>query len=352
MPYITELDENPNIPEAVDQEHLTAAFELDPSLFELSGPTPGISDTDEYELPVGYVDDEGNLHSKVVQRLTKGKAEDRLFSRSLGKKGRNNTEFLARIIVSLGDLKFPSPSHAAKVIHDMWSTDRTYMLFKARVFNLGPMWHNAPFICENCGGKTRATFDLNEHIYGNLINPKTNEVPRSEEEVIALWKFIRAGAKEAGVSVYEFANDLPKPPHVDHVTLPHYVPCINEEVRKKRSWTIKVPSGSVIEFKLIQGHQEHGLAKVLERDNADELTALLTRAIVAIDGNHRLSHREVASLSWKDRVFLREVMQKYLPGGRFDLTTTLDKCTNCGASEVETTVNLMDKDFFSLSSGR
>jgi len=325
------------------------AEELDPTTFHLSGTDNGLAEEDVYDLPVGYVDREGKFHKRIIQKQTFGKAEAALHSKTEHKRGRALTSFLGHIVSSVGTHISSGPKSLTDLIHDMWITDRTYMLFKARIFNLGPEWRNAPVRCPSCNYVNKNTVDLNTYLYGNIHVPGLDRPPESEDEVVELLTEMKEESESTGLSLEALAEELEYTG--DFAELPHYFPA-DEEERERNEWEITLPVSQVpLTYRLIKGSDEKRVQTILNRGQ-DELDAMMKVCITSIDGNSRINSKMLKALPWKDRIYFREMMTNVKPGGRFDLRIILDKCVRCGMEDQETVLNFELDSFFSLSLGR
>src|SRR5262245_64740465 len=83
----------------------------------------------EFTLPIGYADDEGTVHRRVVLRKMTGREEAILADRKLTKNGgKLVTELLHSCLISLGTL----PSNGRGPVAKLYSADRNYLLLRLR----------------------------------------------------------------------------------------------------------------------------------------------------------------------------------------------------------------------------
>jgi len=112
----------------------------------------------EVTLPIGYTDQEGSTHRRVVLRKMTGREEailaDRKYARNGGKLV---TELLHSCIVSLGDLE---PNGRGPVA-GMYSADRNYLLLRLRSITFGSDLE-ATYTCPGCGESISTLEDLDE----------------------------------------------------------------------------------------------------------------------------------------------------------------------------------------------
>jgi len=112
----------------------------------------------EFNLPIGYTDEEGKLHQTVVLRKMTGKEEAILADRRNQRNGgKLVTELLHSCMVRLGDL----PKNGASIVENMYSADRNFMLLKLRSITFGPELP-ARYTCPNCSEALQVVEDLDE----------------------------------------------------------------------------------------------------------------------------------------------------------------------------------------------
>jgi hypothetical protein len=110
----------------------------------------------EFGLPLGFTDEEGTVHRRVVLRKMTGREEailaDRKYQRNGGKLV---TELLQSCIVKLGDVE----KNGRGPVAGMYSADRNYLLLKLRSITFGPEL-DATYACPGCGESIPVTEDL------------------------------------------------------------------------------------------------------------------------------------------------------------------------------------------------
>ena len=112
----------------------------------------------EFELPIGYVDADGQVHRTAVLRKMTGRDEGLM----VDKRNKNNaarlvTELLGNCLVRLGTVERPGP----KVSQALYSADRHYLLVKLREITFGPEME-ASYPCPTCREANSTTEDLSE----------------------------------------------------------------------------------------------------------------------------------------------------------------------------------------------
>lgn len=109
-----------------------------------------------FTLPIGYSDEQGKIHREVVLRKMTGREEavmaEPMFANNPGKL---ITELLYNCIVRFGDLGSPS----RKIISQLYSQDRVFLLVKLRSITFGPELETG-HSCPSCGTVTFAREDL------------------------------------------------------------------------------------------------------------------------------------------------------------------------------------------------
>lgn len=112
----------------------------------------------EFDLPIGYTDEEGKQHRRAVLRKMTGREEaviaDRRYQRNGGKLV---TELLKSCLVSLGELD----GQAKAAVPRLYSADRNFLLLKLRSITFGPELE-ASYTCPACGEGMQVTESLDE----------------------------------------------------------------------------------------------------------------------------------------------------------------------------------------------
>lgn len=122
---------------------------IDPAL-EYAKPS-----VDEYELPCGYLDADGNLHTSVSVREMTGEEEEVLAARNMpGNKKINR--ILSSCTKSIGDVQ---GGNVERIVQDLTQGDRVYLLIAIRRASLGD---EMPFLtkCPSCEQEARFVLDL------------------------------------------------------------------------------------------------------------------------------------------------------------------------------------------------
>lgn len=131
----------------------------------------------EFELPIGYVDRDGQAHRTAVLRKMTGRDEALMSD----KKNRNNaariiTELLGSCLLRLGSLERPG----AKVVQSLYSADRYFLLVKLREITFGAEM-DANYPCPTCREANEVIENLSEL---DVVGLDNGEVP--EDIVVRL----------------------------------------------------------------------------------------------------------------------------------------------------------------------
>lgn len=122
-----------------------------------------------YELPRGYLDGDGNLHTEVVVHEITGYEEDMLAAPKVPAAKKMN-ELLVRCVDRIGTIT--DRERLTEAVTNLGVGDRVYLLFAIRRTSLGDTY---PFeeTCPNCGEKKLFTIDLSEMEVKHGAEPAT-----------------------------------------------------------------------------------------------------------------------------------------------------------------------------------
>jgi hypothetical protein len=246
----------------------------------------------EFELPVGYTDDDGRVHRRATLRKMTGREEVLLADRKLRQNGgRLVTELLASCLRRLGDIE----PVMREVITRLTSPDRNYLLLELRKITFGSTMETV-YECPSCGESSRSLQDLDELT-----------VRRANGD----------GAPDVIVELEDGYVDNDGEPYTTMV------------------------------FRLPTGDDEERVAGALKANASDGMSTLLTRCLVGI-GNMPQQRREVlgskvmADLTLGDRARIDRTFRREIPG--VDLIREVE-CDSCGRRLER---NLDFSSFFSL----
>ncbi len=232
----------------------------------------------ELTLPVGYSDENGQVHRTVVLRKMTGKEEAILADRRNQRNGgRLVTELLHSCIVRMSDL----PQNGTSTVAGMYSADRNYLLIKLRSITFGSELQ-AGYSCPTCSERLQVVEDLDELPVRSLAD---GESP--DDIVIEL---------EDGYT--------------------------DRDGQVHTALTMRLPTGADEEAVASQMRQNASLGK----------NALLARCMKSLGDvpKHRLEAigpRILADLTMSDRRLIDRALNQSAPG--IDLTREIE-CPNCG----------------------
>lgn len=110
----------------------------------------------DFELPVGYTDEDGRVHRVAVLRKMTGHEESQIADRKLRQNGgRLITELLMSCLKRIGDL---SPV-SREIVTCLTSADRNYLLLQLRKITFGNELE-ASYTCPSCGESNAISEDL------------------------------------------------------------------------------------------------------------------------------------------------------------------------------------------------
>lgn len=138
---------------------------------------------DSYELPCGYLDPDGNLHTSVVVREMTGEEEEILAARAMPGNKKINM-ILSRCTTKVGDF---NGSMIDKIIPDLTQGDRIYLLIAIRRASLGD---EMPFVtkCPQCEQDARFILDLADLETVQMNDPRIRtyelELPKTKKKVV------------------------------------------------------------------------------------------------------------------------------------------------------------------------
>lgn len=116
------------------------------------------SSIDGFELPCGFLDEEGGLHTDVIVREMTGEEEEILAAKNIPN-GKKYNRVLARCTNQIGD--FSEQHDISRIVQDLTQGDRVYLLFAIRRASLGD---EMPFTtkCPQCDTESQMTIDLKD----------------------------------------------------------------------------------------------------------------------------------------------------------------------------------------------
>lgn len=129
------------------------------------------SSVDAFELPCGYLDEEGKVHTSVEVREIRGNEEEILAAKNMPMIKKLN-KIMANCTLSVGTYRQSDINNPIeKIVPDLTQGDRFYLMFAIRRVSLGD---EMPFIskCPECGQEQKLTIDLSELEIKKMPDPK------------------------------------------------------------------------------------------------------------------------------------------------------------------------------------
>lgn len=118
---------------------------------------PLILDDGEFELPMGYIDNLGQLHKTIRLKKMNGEAEEAISDPKVRDNGgKLVTELIFNVTEKLGTL----PHINKDIIRGLSVPDRDFILVKNKQYSLGDVAHFVQ-ACPYCKGKNEVSVDLN-----------------------------------------------------------------------------------------------------------------------------------------------------------------------------------------------
>lgn len=231
----------------------------------------------EFELPVGYVDEDGRVHRAAVLRKMTGREEVLLADRKLRQNGgRLVTELLASCLRRLGELE-PVPR---EVVSRLTSADRNYLLLELRKITFGSTMETT-YDCPSCGESNRSLQDLDELTVRRVNGEGAPDVVVDLED----------GYVDSGGELY-----------------------------------------TTIVFRLPTGADEERVATALKGNASEGMSALLTRCLVAVGDmpqqrREALGTKVMTDLTLGDRALIDRAFRIGIPG--VELVREVE-CEACG----------------------
>jgi len=116
------------------------------------------SSIDGFELPCGFINPEGELHTDIIVREMTGEEEEILAARNLPN-GKKYNRVLSRCTSQIGT--YESGLEISKIVQELTQGDRVFLLFAIRRASLGD---EMPFNtkCPECDTESQMIVDLSE----------------------------------------------------------------------------------------------------------------------------------------------------------------------------------------------
>ena len=230
------------------------------------------------ELPGGYIDGEGNLHTDARIREINGSDEEAM-ARELRNPNVNIPKvvdlLLKRTVEAIGNIE-PIP---AQVLNSMLTGDRAALMLAVRTLTFGTDWEVPDFPCRLCGEQFGTIVELDSIPIKKLDNPMVQE--------------------------------------------------IDVELRSERTVTLRLMTGAV-QLEMVSGDAN--------RTGPEEVTIAIDRCLRKIDGLP-VAGPSAQRMSMADRRTVVAALADAQPGPRMEEVVVT--CTECGR-EANYTVSLVD----------
>ena len=234
----------------------------------------------EFLLPVGYTDSDGNVHRRGTLRPMTGETEEAIADPKVRDNGgKVITELLYSVVESLGTL----PRINKDVIRDLCTIDRDYLLLKNRQVSLGDTT-SYDEVCPHCRGRNAITI--------NLADMPVTYMDEEEPKEIT----------------FELYNGI-----LDKGTI-------------HRTITILLPTGRI----------QEKVAQIVRSNPAQATTAMLQLITKKIGTLEYLSPEVFKKMTKKDRDLISNKLAEVNYGTKLSATVV---CTECG-TDFETSIPL------------
>lgn len=213
-----------------------------------------------FQLPCGYLDPSGTVHTEVSMTELNGEDEDLMFSPIPSVQIVD--KILARRIESLGTLP---KQEASKVVRDLLSGDRVYLMIALRRLSCGD-GYSWIMRCPECNEKSKVDVDLTELKVKGMHDPKA------------------------------------------------------------RVFNETLPSGATVQWKAMNGHMEGQRDKIRKKMQNDRPTLAILLRLTELNGKPNPTMPEIKKLSSRDRNHMRNSFNKNEGGMDTDVQIECPSC--------------------------
>lgn len=235
----------------------------------------------EYPLPVGYVDNLGQLHKSIRLKPMTGKSDEAIAEPKVRENGgKLVTELIFGVTEGIGTLNRVSKD----VIRNLTVADRDYILVKNRIYSLGEIAEYQDK-CPHCTGINTIRANLNDLPVNYLDNNEPREL------------------------TFDLINGVRNS---------------KGEICKKI--TVIMPTGVV----------QERIAPIARVNPAQATTAMLHMVTKSIEGVDFLNPELFRNMTKKDRDYIAKKLAEFGAGIKLTITTV---CAECG-EEFESTIPL------------
>lgn len=238
-----------------------------------------------FDLPCGYVDAAGTLHTEVQLKEISGRDEDMLNNEGMPPSKKMNA-LLASCVLRIGTIT--DKGTISSVVADLLVGDRVFLILAIRRVSLGD---NYPYkdTCPECERESLMSLNLGELEVQKMKDPLKRVFDARMPSRAAIKQWASTG------------EDIPEPEK-------------------------SAPSGKTIRFKMLTGRDEEKIAKANKSKGEDSVSALLGLRILMLDDKPP-TIEELQDLTMAERSYIRDVVFRRDDGG---VDTTLEvTCPTC-----------------------
>ena len=258
-----------------------------------------------FELPCGYLDASGVLHTEVLLNEISGRDEDMLANDKIPANKKMN-QLLTSCIARIGSIT--DKGAIASIVPDLLVGDRVFLVFAVRRVSLGDDY---PYkdTCPSCEKESLMSINLSELDIVKMSDPKKRVFDARMPSKAA----IKAWANDG--------EDVPEPERSN-------------------------PTGRTVRFKMLTGRDEEKAGK--GTSGPESISVLLGLRILMLDDKPP-TIEDLQNLTMSERSYIRDVVFRAGDGG---VDTTLDvTCPQC-AHEFKRELDIAQMGFFFPSAAR
>jgi len=258
-----------------------------------------------FELPCGYLDASGVLHTEVLLNEISGRDEDMLANDKIPANKKMN-QLLTSCIARIGSIT--DKGAIASIVPDLLVGDRVFLVLAVRRVSLGDDY---PYkdTCPSCEKESLMSINLSELDIVKMSDPKKRVFDARMPSKAA----IKAWANDG--------EDVPEPERSN-------------------------PTGRTVRFKMLTGRDEEKAGK--GTSGPESISVLLGLRILMLDDKPP-TIEDLQNLTMSERSYIRDVVFRAGDGG---VDTTLDvTCPQC-AHEFKRELDIAQMGFFFPSAAR
>lgn len=163
---------------------------------------------DGFQLPTGYLDGNGEVHTDVVLSELSGEDEDLLTARKMSMPLRMQ-KIMENRIESIGSYRKGCPDWS-NIVRSLVATDRVFLMIKIRIISLGHLFSfKSKCTDEDCGNYSSQTVSLNDFNIKGLPDPTkrawSGTLPNSKFTYSAK---VQTGREESKIDKIKNQKDL------------------------------------------------------------------------------------------------------------------------------------------------